>query len=254
MIIEKKLMLKLKDLGLNSYESKVWVALLSRGISTAGELSDIANVPRSRSYDVLESLEKKGFVIMKLGKPIKYIAIPPKEAIERIKKKIKKTAQEEENLLNELKKSEVLKELTELHANGIDAQDPSDITGSVKGRDSIYNHLVFQIKNAKESIVISTTETGLARKSKSLLRHIKKAKNRGVNVKFFAPLTNTNFLNKLENYAELHDQKAEARFCIIDNNEITLMLTDDTEVHPTNDLAIWMQSPYVANTLLSTVE
>jgi len=86
MIVEKKILSKLKDFGLNSYESKVWVALLSRGVSTAGELSDIANVPRSRSYDVLESLEKKGFVVMKLGKPIKYIAVPPPEAIERLKR------------------------------------------------------------------------------------------------------------------------------------------------------------------------
>ena len=60
---------------LNLYEVRLWSALLSRGVSTAGELSDIANVPRSRSYDVLESLEKKGFVVMKTGKPIKYIAI-----------------------------------------------------------------------------------------------------------------------------------------------------------------------------------
>ncbi|MBW2966761.1 hypothetical protein KY342_06680, partial [Candidatus Woesearchaeota archaeon] len=74
MIVQKEFLNKLKDFGLNTYESKLWTALLSRGVSTAGELSDIANVPRSRSYDVLESLEKKGFIIMKLGKPIKYMA------------------------------------------------------------------------------------------------------------------------------------------------------------------------------------
>ena len=62
MIVQKDFLNKLKDFGLNSYESKLWIALLSRGVSTAGELSDIANVPRSRSYDVLESLEKKGYV------------------------------------------------------------------------------------------------------------------------------------------------------------------------------------------------
>jgi len=86
MIVQKNFLNKLKDFGLNTYESKLWTALLSRGVSTAGELSDIANVPRSRSYDVLESLEKKGFIVMKLGKPIKYIAVPPAEVIERVKK------------------------------------------------------------------------------------------------------------------------------------------------------------------------
>jgi len=35
MIIQPELLNKLKDFNLNSYESKIWVALLSRGVSTA---------------------------------------------------------------------------------------------------------------------------------------------------------------------------------------------------------------------------
>ena len=90
MIIKDELLAKLRRyFCLNLYEVKIWTALLSRGVSTAGELSDIADVPRSRNYDVLESLEKKGFVINKLGKPIKYMAIPPKEVVERVKKNLK---------------------------------------------------------------------------------------------------------------------------------------------------------------------
>ena len=73
-----------KIFDLNLYEVTVWTALLSRGTSTAGELSNISDVPRSRTYDILESLEKKGFIIMKLGKPIKYIAVPPEEVVERV--------------------------------------------------------------------------------------------------------------------------------------------------------------------------
>ena len=93
-IVSKELIEKLKVFGLNSYEAKIWTALLSRGVSTAGELSDIANVPRSRAYDILESLEKKGFIVSKIGKPIKYIAISPEEVIERVKKNMKKEAEE----------------------------------------------------------------------------------------------------------------------------------------------------------------
>ena len=89
MIVKEEFLSKLRRyFSLNLYEVKIWTALLSRGVSTAGELSDIANVPRSRSYDVLESLEKKGFVVMKLGKPIKYLAVPPKEVLERVKKNV----------------------------------------------------------------------------------------------------------------------------------------------------------------------
>ncbi len=60
MIIKEELLVKLRNLfNLNLYEVKIWTALLSRGISTAGELSEIGDVPRSRAYDVLESLESQ---------------------------------------------------------------------------------------------------------------------------------------------------------------------------------------------------
>ena len=90
MIVKDDFIKKLKNaFDLNIYEVKIWTALLSKGVSSAGELSDISNVPRSRSYDILESLEKKGFVIMKLGKPIKYITVDPKEVLERVKKNVR---------------------------------------------------------------------------------------------------------------------------------------------------------------------
>src|SRR3990167_3092380 len=93
MIVREELLSKLRRyFGLNLYEVRIWTALLSRGVSTAGELSDIGHVPRSRAYDILESLEKKGFVIMKLGKPIRYIAVEPLEVVERVKKNIQREA------------------------------------------------------------------------------------------------------------------------------------------------------------------
>ena len=50
MIVKEEFLGKLRRFfNLNLYEVKIWTALLSRGVSTAGELSDIANVPRSRS-------------------------------------------------------------------------------------------------------------------------------------------------------------------------------------------------------------
>ena len=97
MIVEEDFLNKLRQFfGLNLYEVRIWTALLSRGVSTAGELSDIGNVPRSRAYDVLESLEKKGFVVMKLGKPIKYVAVEPREVVERVKKLVAREAKEKQ--------------------------------------------------------------------------------------------------------------------------------------------------------------
>ena len=62
MIVKDEFLSRLRKIfDLNLYEVKVWTALLSRGVSTAGELSSISDVPRSRTYDILESLERLHF-------------------------------------------------------------------------------------------------------------------------------------------------------------------------------------------------
>ena len=93
-LFKKELISKIRtDFSLNIYETKVWLALLSKGIASAGEIAEISDVPRSRTYDVLESLEKQGFAIQKLGKPIKYIAVKPKIIIEKLKKNLVRDAE-----------------------------------------------------------------------------------------------------------------------------------------------------------------
>ena len=88
MIVNQELVKRIKDyFGLNIYETKVWLALLSKGIISAGETAELSGVPRSRTYDVLESLEKQGFAIAKIGKPTKYIAVKPTVVLEKLKRK-----------------------------------------------------------------------------------------------------------------------------------------------------------------------
>ncbi len=251
MIIQKDFLNKLRDFGLNSYEGKLWTALLSRGISTAGELSDIANVPRSRSYDVLESLEKKGFIIMKLGKPIKYIAVPPSEVLERVKRKVKEDTDQQITHLNLLRSTGILGELNTLHNQGVELIDPTELSGSLKGRNSIYTHLEVMIKNAQKSVTIMTTEDGLLRKAKSLRAALEKAKRKNIKIKIAAPLTKTteSVAKELSKYAEVKNSDGKARFCIIDGKEILFMLTDDKEIHPSYDAAIWVNTKLFASTL-----
>jgi len=252
MIVQKHFLNKLKDFGLNTYESKLWTALLSRGISTAGELSDIANVPRSRSYDVLESLEKKGFIVMKIGKPIKYIAVPPEEVLDRVKKTIVDDAETQATVLEGLKGSEILTELKLLHTQGVDLVDPSDLSGSLRGRNNIYNHLDLMIKNAKKSITLMTTSQGLLRKMDSLKSSLKKAKDRGVKIRIAAPLNEETqkILKDVKSIAEVrHADNLASRFLVVDGKGLTFMLLSDETVHPTYDVGVWVNTDFFAASL-----
>ncbi|MBR9703372.1 TrmB family transcriptional regulator, partial [Candidatus Woesearchaeota archaeon] len=234
MIVGEAFLKQLKEFGLNSYEAKIWAALLSRGVSTAGELSDIANVPRSRSYDILESLEKKGFIIMKIGKPIKYIAVPPEEVVERVKKNVLVEADDKVSNIEKLKGSDVLAELNMLHSKGVELVDPTEVTGALKGQDNIHDQINLMLKSAEKSIIIVTTETGLNRKVAVLERAFKKASTRGVTIEVAAPLTEKNkeAADKISSYATIRNlEDLNSRFCIADGKEVLFMLMDDSDVH-----------------------
>ena len=251
MIVKDDFLNKLKDFGLNMYECKLWTALLSRGVSTAGELSDIANVPRSRCYDVLESLEKKGFVLMKVGKPIKYVVVPPSEVVERVKKHITTEADKQVEMIDSIKESSVLTELNLLHNQGVELVDPTELSGCIKGRNNLDNQLSSMIKQAKSSVSIMTTSKGLIRKAETLKSVFEKAHKRGVNIRIAAPINKETqkYVSILSSFAEVRNTNEKSRFCIIDGSQVAFMLSDDEKIHPTYDSGIWVDTKMFASTL-----
>jgi HTH-type transcriptional regulator, sugar sensing transcriptional regulator len=253
MIVKEEFLSRLRKIfNLNLYEVKVWTALLSRGVSTAGELSNIGDVPRSRTYDILESLEKKGFIVMKLGKPIKFVALKPEEVVERVKKNLVVEANEKSKRLDQLKSDEVLRELSTLFTTGVKYIEPSDLSGSLKGRQNMYNHLDMMIREAEKSITLVTTAEGINRKLESLMSAFEKAKKSGAKIRIAAPINaeNIKIANALSKVAEVRNSSdVKARFTVIDGKQIMFMLLDDEKVHPNYDIGVWVSTEFFANSL-----
>ena len=253
MIVKDEFLSRLRKIfDLNLYEVKIWTALLSRGTSTAGELSTISDVPRSRTYDILESLDKKGFVIMRLGKPIKFIALKPDEVVERVKKNLVKLAQEKTKRLETLKNDDVLEELNTLFTKGIKFVEPSDLSGSLRGRQNLYNHLEMMIRGAEKSVTIITTKEGLNRKMEALFPTLEKCKQRGIKIRIAAPIDDSNIktAKDLKKVAEVKSlEKMRARFIIIDSNQLLFMLLDDEKFHPNYDTGVWINTEFFSQAL-----
>ncbi len=257
MIIKDEFLSRIRKIfDLNLYEAKVWTALLSRGVSTAGELSNISDVPRSRTYDILESLEKKGFIVMKLGKPIKFVALKPEEVVERVKRNLVVEAQNKSKRLDQLKEDEVLEELTSLYTNGVKFIEPSDLSGSLRGRQNMYNHLDMMIREAENNVTIVTTADGLNRKFEALMPALEKAKKRGVSIKIAAPITAENYkvakdLSKIADVRDSShaDSNMNGRFAVIDSEQLLFMLLDDKIVHPNYDVGVWLSTGFFSQTL-----
>jgi len=253
MIVKEEFLSRLRKIfDLNLYEVKVWTALLSRGTSTAGELSNISDVPRSRTYDILESLEKKGFIIMKLGKPIKFVALKPDEVVERVKKNLIVYARERTDRLEKLKGDDVLEELNGLFTKGVKFVEPSELSGSLKGRQNLYNHLDMMIRDAEKTITIVTTAEGLNRKLEALMPSMEKCKKRGVKIRIASPIDKNNLkiARELKRVAEVRNmEKMKARFTIVDSKQLMFMLLDDEKFHPNYDIGVWINTEFFAQAL-----
>ena len=256
--MREDLLMKVKQIfNLNTYEAKVWLALLAKGVATAGEISDLAEVPRSRTYDVLESLEKKGFVIAKLGKPIQYIAVSPKDILARLRKKYEDEINYKLKLIEDLKESDLIKELELLHQTGVKMLDVSEKSGAIRGRHNIYGHLETMLKGAEESVYILTTDTDFIRKIDAFKNIFYELKDRGVDIIIITPVTEANarYVRDMLEVADIYDAgDLKGRVVVVDNEELMVMLFNDKEVHATNDVAIWIYSPFVAGAISSLIE
>lgn len=250
-MISQKTLDALKGIGLNLYERKLYAALIARGTSTAGELSEMANVPRSRSYDVLESLAEKGFVVIQHAKPLRYVAISPSEALDRAKQRVKEKMETIVTRIEQFKGSDALDELKTLFTKGVSLVEPADLSGSLKGRYALHQQLETMLKGAKKTIDIISTEDGLKELSSTQLSMLQTAKERGIAIRVAAPLTNSNkeavkvlgSVCTIKNLSSSETKKLPAtRMAIVDGLQVLLALTDDKKTHSSQDVAFWTSS------------
>lgn len=75
---------RLVRLGLTTYEARAYVTLVRRDSFTAAQVARTAGLPRQRIYDVLASLVEKGLASARPGTVVKYAAVQPDLAVERL--------------------------------------------------------------------------------------------------------------------------------------------------------------------------
>ncbi len=93
----------LHELGLTEYETRAYLSLIEEGVMTASEISAHGNVPYSKIYETLNSLEKKGWIETERGRPRRYYPKSPSESLEAAKFRLQETVKSwEQAILNEL--------------------------------------------------------------------------------------------------------------------------------------------------------
>lgn len=249
MILKTELVKQIKEhFSLNIYETKVWLALLSKGIASAGEIAELSGVPRSRTYDVLESLEKEGFAMAKLGKPVKYIAVKPTTVIEKLKTNTLSRANENIKTLSNLKETKEYSELEQLYKTGIEPVSRTNLSGAIKGKSNILNHLKELLEGAKKEVVICTSVDEINEKSRVFSSLFNVLNRKKINTKV-ALSGDEQEIKKINIKFKINAQKLDinSRFFVADKEQILFMLSQNSKDE--EDLGVWINSPFFVNSL-----
>ncbi len=214
----------LKKLGLNEYESKAFHALSRYGAATPAVLSKDSGIPRARIYDVLDSLQLKGFIVKKPTRPVEYKAL----ALDAVYKNLsQRRASEHQQDLIELRSIALsLSSTLEMarHERGGVAEDAVMLSG----KHPIYAQLIQEAEKAKESVVIYSTPDGLKQKQAALSSKSDKMARKGVKVHYKASQT--------------------GRYAVFDQKRVLLFLNPASD-NPKNERALLLDSPFLATHL-----
>lgn len=152
---------KLKELGFNTYEAKVYLALLKNHPATGYEISKESGVPQARAYDTLKALETSNVVVSMGSKPVTYTPINPEELLERWERSFKGS-------INYLREA--------LPSLSTETVEP---ILNLRGNESIFKHATESIQHAQHSIFLE-----LWREDAPLLYPaLKEAQARGVMIR-----------------------------------------------------------------------
>ncbi len=257
MLASPEVMDALKGIGLNLYERKLWVALLAKGVASAGELSIVAKVPRSRSYDVLQTLADKGFVIVQASKPLKYVAVDPRKSLEKAKKRLREDLSQKVSRIERLQKSKMIEELNVIHQQSLELILPEDLTGSLKGKYSVLQQTDSMFKDATSSVNIVTTPVGLNELFENQFSILKKLKEKGVKIKIATGVDErcADAIKSMSGIADIRNVSGtevplSGSFYIVDGKQLSMGLSDPENIHTSQQMMFWTKSQHAAEKLV----
>ena len=150
MSISDKVKKSLEKVGLTSYEIRTYTSLINSGELNASELSNKSGVPYSKIYEVLGTLEEKGWIGSDDSRPTNYIAKSPTTALDTTKQNLDTEFSNNQN--------KILSELVPLYEKSGTSEKP-DIW-FISGVMNIVSKIMEMVENCREEVMIAVPQAG----------------------------------------------------------------------------------------------
>ena len=171
MSISDKTRKSLEKIGLTSYEIRTFSSLLKDGELTASDLSQKSGVPYSKIYEVLGTLEDKGWIGSDDSRPTRYFPKSPKTGLETTKQKMEVDFAANQSI--------ILNELVPLYEKSGTSERP-DIW-VLSGTVNIAAKILEMVESCRSEVMIALPEAGQAL-VKQALPKLRSLHDRGVKI------------------------------------------------------------------------
>ncbi|MFW9832690.1 MAG: TrmB family transcriptional regulator [Candidatus Thorarchaeota archaeon] len=177
----------LTSLGLTKNEAKAYHSLVRLGRSTARLIAEDSGIPRSKVYETLNLLEKRGIIRKMTGSdPTLFDPAPVEAALDHLEEKVKSSATSARKKLKGLE--------------SLRGTEAKEFAWAVQGVEQVIMGLRTAIENAQEYILIASASPGL-------LGHLRgafsAAKSRNVKIELFTTTPGSHEVPGLEHYLKV---------------------------------------------------
>ncbi len=226
----------LMDLGLTLLQAKTFLAVIELGEASNKAIAKTSKVARQNTYQIMLSLQEKGLVEKILEKPIKFRALPLKEAAEKLFR---------DRTDEYLRVKAETQELIEKPDNAEASEEVHEFV-FIPEKEAHWRRIEQAFETAHSSIHTIMTYTGTPREE-DLPLPLQNAIGRGVKVKVISNVPEKRQTSsQLKKGAWTKEGAYEVRyvskplavmFCLVDGEEI--FLAADPKPNPNDTGALW---------------
>jgi sugar-specific transcriptional regulator TrmB len=226
----------LKQVGLTTYESQAYLALLSKRVMTAEEISEKTSVPLTRVYGTLEQLMQKGFAKIVQGRPKRFHAVSPEQAKREYVTHLRENFESDLLTIDETLK-DLQRQVEPIYVESHLQVKAEELLEPLADLHVMERRTINYLTEAKDEVLISTALFSWLPKVRTQLRDA--AKN-GVSVKVLMQLGDSQVKSLLGELSKLGVQLRESpdpwhpvRGTLVDNKDLVFVIwaAEEAERH-----------------------
>jgi sugar-specific transcriptional regulator TrmB len=230
----------LQELGLSTYEAKVFVALQRLGTGTAQEVNRVSEVPRSQVYGAADDLAARGLVEVVESSPKAYRPVSLAVARERLAARV------------EREQARAFENLEAIEGERGSTTDEGTVS-TLRGEAAIRDRLVSLVADSEKQVVLVGATTDLL--TDDVVATVEERAAAGVVVVLVSkdPAVADHFAGsavRVMDVPESHHGGFMGRTLLVDDDTVLLAVpTDEDHPEPVDEVALWTADTSIGHIL-----